>query len=140
MILIAFFSDKGVPETGLSPTIDVWEDDGTHVVNAENMTEIAGGFYKYDFAGYDESKDYCIRADGTDTLAENDRYVFTTNEIGQITEDLTFLQDIEGGKWQITGNQMIFYKSDNVTEVARFNLFDDAGVAAVLNVFKRERV
>jgi len=93
MLLLAFFSDKGVPKTGLSPIIDVWEDDATHVVNAQNMTEIAGGFYKYDFGGYDESEEYSIRADGGVALAANDRYVYGTNEVGQVTEDLT---DIKG--------------------------------------------
>ena len=161
MILIAFFTDKGTPKTGLSPTIDVWKDDETHVVNAQAMTEIAGGFYKYDFSGYDESLNYCIRADGGAGLAANDRYVFNTNEVGQVTEDLTdldtlidaikaktdtiswaditFLKNIEGGKWKIEGNQMIFYKSDNTTEVARFNLFDSDGNPAMINVFERQR-
>lgn len=93
MLLTAFFSDKGVPKLGLTPTIDVWEDDTTHVVNAQNMVEIAGGWYKYDFAGYDESKDYVIRADGGAGLADNDRYCFASNEVGQVTEDLT---DVKG--------------------------------------------
>jgi len=53
--------------------------------------------------------------------------------------DITFLKDIEGGRWRITGNQMIFYKSDNSTEVARFNLFDSAGSAGMENVFERKR-
>jgi hypothetical protein len=224
MLLIAFFTEEGTPKTGLSATIDVWEDDGTQVVTAQAMTEIAGGFYKYNFTAYDESKDYCIRADGSNVLAANDRYLFSTNEVGQITEDLTaldtlidgvkertdnlpsdpaddsdidsqlaaldvlldaikaktdnlpadpaddsdldsqlaainvlataikaktdtiswtditFLKDIEGGRWKIEGNQMIFYKSDNATEVCRFNLFDSAGVRASRNVYDRQRV
>lgn len=37
--------------------------------------------------------------------------------------DITFLKDIEGGKWKIENNQMIFSKADNITEVARFDLF-----------------
>lgn len=42
--------------------------------------------------------------------------------------NIQFLVDMEGGRWRITaGNQMIFYKADNVTEVARFNLFDING-------------
>lgn len=93
MLLTAFFSDKGVPKTGLSPAIDVWEDDGTLVVNAQAMIEIAGGWYKYSFAGYDESKDYVIRADGGAGLTDNDRYCFASNEVGQVTEDLT---DVKG--------------------------------------------
>ena len=140
MILIAFFSDAGVPKTGLTPAITVWEDDATVVVNAQTMSEIAGGFYKYDFEDYDEAKIYCISADGGVTLQDNDRYVLATNELGGIEESLTFLKDVGGGKWQIEDNQMVFYKADNVTEVMRFNLFNSAGVPAMKNLYKRERV
>lgn len=104
MILMAFFTEEGTPKTGLSPTIDVWEDDGTHSVNAQAMTEIAGGFYKYDFAGYDESLNYCIRADGGEELAVNDRYVFNTNEVGQVTEDLTDIDTLIDGIKERTDN------------------------------------
>jgi len=140
MILIAFFSDQGIPKTGLSPSIDVWEDDGTQVVTAQAMTEVAGGFYKYDFAAYDETINYCIRADGGAGLQDNDRYVLTTNALRELEERLTFLKDIEGGRWKIIANQMIFYKADNVTEVMRFNLFNADGVAAMKNLYERKRV
>ena len=50
------------------------------------------------------------------------------------------INDEVGGKWEITGNQMIFYKSDNSTEIMRFNLFNADGNPAVDNVYKRERV
>lgn len=36
--------------------------------------------------------------------------------------DAVFLKDMEGGRWVRDGSQMIFYKSDNVTEVVRFDL------------------
>lgn len=161
MKLIMFFTDEGVPKTGLSPVIDVWESDGTHVVNAQGATEIAGGFYFYDFTTYDEGKDYAIRGDGGAGLSANDRYVFSANEVGQVTEDLTgidtlidavkaktdtiswaditFLKDIEGGRWKIESNQMIFYKSDNETEVARFNLLDADGSPTMTDILERER-
>lgn len=54
--------------------------------------------------------------------------------------NLDFIKNIEGGKWHITGNQMIFTKSDNVTEICRFNLFDSLGNPAETNVFRRDRV
>ena len=42
-----------------------------------------------------------------------------------------FIKEIEGGKWQIvpgSPTQMVFYKDDNVTEVARFDIaYDDDG-------------
>lgn len=50
--------------------------------------------------------------------------------IDQLVLDVEFIKDIEGGKWAIVGNQMIFYKDDNVTEVARFDL-DDANAPTV---------
>lgn len=51
-----------------------------------------------------------------------------TNEanILSILSDLGFVKEIEGGKWQIVDGQMIFYKADNATEIARFNIAYDA--------------
>jgi len=51
-----------------------------------------------------------------------------------------FAAAVEGGRWLIENNQMIFYASDNVTEVARFNLFDEAGLPTETEVFERVRV
>jgi len=46
------------------------------------------------------------------------------NAIG-VLSDLAFLTGIEGGRWKIDGPQMIFFDSDNVTELARFDLVYD---------------
>ncbi len=133
MELLAFFTDKGTPSTGLSPTIDVWKLDGTQVVTAQAMTEIAGGFYKYDFTTYDEDINYVIRADGTNTLTGSDRYVYSSNEnagIGKILQ-------IEKGNWAIVGNQMIFYDTDGTTPIYTFDLTDKSNLPTDTNVFKR---
>lgn len=53
---------------------------------------------------------------------------------------LEFIQNIEGGRWHIIGNQMIFYEADNVTEIARFNLLDAGGNPTMINVMERVRV
>jgi len=87
MLIIAFFTDKGVPKTGLTPTIDIWKADGTQVVTAASMTEIGGGFYKYDFTGYNGAEQYCIRADGGATLVGNERYVYGSNEYASVWEE-----------------------------------------------------
>jgi hypothetical protein len=50
------------------------------------------------------------------------------------------LYDIEGGRWKLENNQMIFYEDDNSTEVARFNLFDSNGSPTMENVYDRQRV
>jgi hypothetical protein len=56
--------------------------------------------------------------------------------------DLTFVKDMLGGRWRIDHEnfQMIFYKHDNVTEVARFDLRDKNNDPSFLSVFHRNRV
>jgi len=63
-----------------------------------------------------------------------------TDKITTMETLLTFIGDIEGGRWRIENNQMIFYKADNITEVARFNLYDEDGQPAAIDVFQRRRV
>lgn len=52
---------------------------------------------------------------------------------------LASLYDIGFGRWHIVGNQMVFYKEDNLTEVVRFNLFDDTGTPSMDAVFQRTK-
>jgi hypothetical protein len=63
------------------------------------------------------------------------------SKVKTIADDVAFIKYIEGGRWKIDTslNQMIFYKDDNVTEVARFNLKDSAGAAVSTDVFERVR-
>jgi len=226
--LFAFFTNAGIPALLLNPTIDVWDSALNHPINAQAMTEIAGGWYQYNFAAYNDTVDYVIRADGGAGLADFERYVFGSNECdssvaeselniragadtldslsdqldvaqadldtpnqykadvaalaievnveGHVTNSLNlydpptraeattdkdeiiievdanevkidamtvllnFINNIEGGRWEITGNQMLFYAADNVTLVATFNLFDSSGNPAEENVAERVRV
>lgn len=54
--------------------------------------------------------------------------------------DIAFIKHIEGGRWKIVSNQMIFYRDDNVTEVARFDLKDSSGSPTMSNPMERSRV
>jgi hypothetical protein len=54
--------------------------------------------------------------------------------------DLSYVVEMLGGNRLIVGNQMIFYKSDGITEIARFDLFDHNGKPSMINVFRRDRV
>ena len=63
---------------------------------------------------------------------------------GHLTADtfgalMNFIYDVEGGRWKVENDQMIFYKADNVTELCRFNLKDAAGQPAMTDVMERER-
>jgi len=141
MNIIAFFTEDGTPKTGLSAVIDIWELDGTHTVNNQAMTEVAGGFYYYSFASYADTTDYCIRADGSNVLSDTERYVATSNELGQVTDPVDTIKSIEGGKWVRSGATMFFYDEDNVTSVCSFDLYDEDGVLADNDsrVFRRDR-
>jgi len=67
--------------------------------------------------------------------------VYATEEYNPTDERLKFNFDISGGRWVLDGtaNQMIFYRSDNSTEIARFDMKDDAGAPSVDAVFSRTR-
>ena len=60
--------------------------------------------------------------------------------VNSMSTKVDSLYDIGYGKWEIKNNQMIFYRSDNVTEVARFNLFDENGIPTMDAVFQRVKV
>lgn len=79
MLITAYFTDKGIPKTGLFPIIDIWKSDKTLIVNAQTMTERIGGFYDYDFITYDDTENYSFRADSI-VLTGYDRYKYNTNE------------------------------------------------------------
>ena len=79
MNITVFFTANAVPSAGLSPTISIWKINGTQEVEDAAMTEIGGGFYVYDFTGYDQGEEYCMVADGGSTLDNEDRYMHGTN-------------------------------------------------------------
>lgn len=83
-------------------------------------------------------------------VEENDPKVALTYDLVQLVTgtvnttlaDIQFLQDMEGGRWKIdtSTNRMLFFKSDNVTLVAQFDLFDSTGVPSSNQVSERRRV
>jgi len=83
--IVAFFTSGGTAVTGLSPNLDAWRTDGTQDITSQTMTEIAGGYYKYSFTAYTPAIDYCFRADGGATLPASERYMFSTNEVDQVS-------------------------------------------------------
>lgn len=88
MLITAFFTDKGVPKTGLFPTVNAWKSDGVLVVDKQAMTERAGGFYDYDFVNYDNIEDYTFVADGGALLLEYDRYAYGVNDAGSLETEM----------------------------------------------------
>jgi len=69
---------------------------------------------------------------------------FIVSQLSGSTETMmskiNFIQQMGSGRWKIESNQMIFYKDDNTTEIARFNLFDNLGSPTMDAVFERVKV
>ncbi len=67
--------------------------------------------------------------------------VYAAEQYNPTAENIEFIRDIEGGRWTINGttNKMTFYKSDNTTVVAEFDLQDSADAPSVSEVFTRLR-
>lgn len=74
-----------------------------------------------------------------DTGASTPQYA--TEEYHSVEEQISFIKSIEGGRWKIntSTNKMIFYKDDNVTQIAEFDLKDSDGSASSSSVFERVR-
>jgi len=95
MYVTAYFTDGGIPATGLTPTIRIRDlSDNSLVITDASMTEVGDGHYKYNFAGYDKTKEYTIRCDGGATLGGYDRYTYGINDeinnIESIVEENSF--------------------------------------------------
>jgi len=95
LTITSYFSKKGVPKLGLSPTIRVWEVTTvgqTLIIGSPdgNMTEVGDGFYKYIFTngnGYDETKEYVLRSDGAGDLGNNERYGAASISEDSVSQD-----------------------------------------------------
>lgn len=130
----------GGSNTGLVGTIGVTllNPDGTlHTARATaEIYEIGGGTYGKNIS----FPDNWIGSIKWDTGGGSPVYAVEEYNYYANNPDIDLIVNEIGGKWEIVGNQMVFYKADNVTEIMRFNLFDHDGNPSMINVFKRERI
>ena len=85
IIITSYFTNRGIPTSGLSPTIRVWEVSSTGqalIITDVVMEEMidgdnSDGFYKYTFdtdKGYNPNECYTFRVDGGADLSAEERY------------------------------------------------------------------
>lgn len=73
-----FFTESGIPKTGLTPTITILDTNtGATVINAASCVAVGLGFYRYLFT-YEANKDYSVLVDGGNTLLDTERYKYTS--------------------------------------------------------------
>ncbi len=101
-LIIAFFADSaGTPQTGLSPTIRIWNvAAGSHSLDITDdpLTEVGDGFYKYNFTGYNHTNKFAMRIDGGAILGSS-RYAISVNS--------SFHEDIAFSNWDETASDHV---------------------------------
>jgi hypothetical protein len=143
MLVLAFFSEDGAPSTGLSPVVKIRDaSNGSIVVNNSAMTEIGDGFYKYNFAAFDTSKDYTIICDSV-TLTGHERYTYATSEDRGLVTDIdtnldavgvttTLIKKVQINKLELadgSSGNWILYDTDDSTPLLTFDVTDKDGNA-----------
>ena len=140
MIYVVFFSNAGVPATGLTPTIGVYKkvSDGTDVTPAPTVSEIGGGFYKFTAT---PAETLVVRMNGGGTLSDADKY-----KVMQVTPNDACLDAMVSTRAPESGGNVaaIKTKTDNLpsdpasnTQVTTrlassgYTAPDNAGISAV---------
>ncbi|MCP4651703.1 MAG: hypothetical protein GY853_16700 [PVC group bacterium] len=93
--ITAFFTENSSPKTGLSPTLTSYRvSDNALILNAIGMIEIGSGYYKYNFAAYDEDEEYIYVADGGVILSGAERYKYGGSAEADIKTIMDDVNDI----------------------------------------------
>ncbi len=133
MHVTAFFTEYGVPKTGLSPYINIRRSDtGAIVLATGNMTDRGGGWYEYDFAGYDPTNPYSIRCDGNLETLDN-RYSYGGNVIDTAEAHDTF--EIANEILDLLENKLVI--SDATSELW---LYVASGVRTFFRLLRDRRI
>jgi len=142
-----YLTESGVTDL----TIDIYDVNDTLVTSAIMPETSVSGVYRVDLnltqnmewgavSSSSANIKFIFRLPYNENSNEIADTIFGRAEFTSLAANIDFIKDIESGKWEIFNNQMIFYKQDGTTEIARFNLFDAAGQPSESQVFKRERV
>ena len=145
MWIPAYFSNSGVSTTGLSPTITIYKlSDSSKVIDTASMTEIADGFYKYNFSDRDLAEAYSYICDSVD-LSGTEQYALGDIEANDVATlvwdelisshvtDGTFGYQINSDLKRVLGllSENIYidnpdYDNDGNLSTARVRIYSDA--------------
>ena len=135
MLYYVYFSDAGVPKTGLTPDFEYLktaENSTDKSGSAPAITEIGGGFYKFDItlgtAPWDVTTEDLVGViDGGSSLADVDRYKsMTITKRGQALARIGH----KTVQTKSTGD-VIVYAADDTTEEMKFDITDAAATITI---------
>jgi hypothetical protein len=123
----------------------VFNKDGSNYItrNKTGVRTFGGGCYGVLLTFYAEDNWAIVwDIDGTPYKAGEEIcvYDYLRSIILNINSNVEFIKQVESGRWKLENNQMVFYKDDNVTEIMRFNLYNEHQNPATDTVYERRRI
>jgi len=146
MWILAFFTEEGVPATGLTPLVKVLDvETGYSIVYNELMMETGDGFYRYEFGAYEPLRDYAIICDSV-TLSGSERYTYASSgeyhdvldsiesTVGMVDIRTTLLRKIQTNRLELNDGNIdnwTLYDDDGDTPLLTFSVSDKLGQLVV---------
>jgi hypothetical protein len=103
---------------------------------ASGVMELGDGEYGVRLSFDEEFSGYIRWKDVTDNIVASDPITIIEDYVAKIST----LYKIDTGRWKIQNNQMIFYDSDGLTELLKFNLKDENANPTMVKPFERTPV
>ncbi len=142
MEFIVFGSDGVTPLTGQAGSCtSSLRKNGAAAAEAVTIAEIGStGRYTASFASVAAGQ-FHLSVTCPDNRVQGEHFEVEDADLDSLDTKITFLYDIEGGRWKIdrTTNKMYFYKADGTTLVATFTLKDADGAEGYDDPFERTR-
>lgn len=154
-VIFVYNETTGSPVTGATFTFETYKDNTGANISPPSITEIGGGAYAFTPSfTTDKGIVYILRADTSNVTPKRvSRYMRpedwnTDNSdipTSTIESKIDELLQISKGKWEIKtsgpdANRLIFYESDGVTVIQKFDLKDSSGAPTSTTIFRREPV
>jgi hypothetical protein len=131
---LSIIDENGAFVTGLTIAYEIRDVSDNGLVTSGTMTPV-GDLYVITYT-FTEVGQYRILYYTPEGYENGNEEVLVSSLATQISK----IYEIETGRWKILNNQMIIYASDNITEIARFNLFDLEGNPSITDVVERVKV
>lgn len=134
---------EGIPSSDFSYGIFGPSGDNVTFTHPITIEELGEGHYRVSFTPSEEGLYYLIIKHPLYFPAgKGGHFQIFSEDLSSLGAMTSLIKDFTEGRWRIdkNTNQMIFFKEDNTTEIARFNLFDSAGNPSVETVFDRQKV
>jgi hypothetical protein len=140
MLVKFLLTEYGIPKTGMANVIiDAWDlTNDSLVIDDAAVSEVGGGFYKYDHTAYDHDIEYGYIAYAA-SLPVGQRYAYGYSTV---EGSVKLIQKALLNRMRIDINTktLIIYDDDGTTPLKTFYLKDILGNLSITNYFEKTPV